>query len=121
VLVRFAAGGLSVRAFCRREKLAESAFYFWRREIAQRDAAARAPSPDVRRRSPPGFLPVLVNDVSAGDGRDGGDRGAITLELIGGRVLRLPVSISAERLAELVAALEARPTVAETIATEVRP
>ncbi len=34
-LTEFVASGLSIRAFCRREGLAESAFYFWRRrEIA---------------------------------------------------------------------------------------
>jgi hypothetical protein len=31
--------GLSIRAFCRQEKLAETAFYFWRREIARRRAS----------------------------------------------------------------------------------
>lgn len=36
-LTRQAASGLSVRAFCRQEELAESAFYAWRRTIAQRD------------------------------------------------------------------------------------
>ncbi|MBA3484699.1 MAG: hypothetical protein H0T51_23095 [Pirellulales bacterium] len=33
---------------------------------------------------------------------------AITIELTGGRVLRLPATIAAERLADLVQALEAR-------------
>ena len=33
-LKRQAASGLSVRGFCRREKLAESAFYAWRRIVA---------------------------------------------------------------------------------------
>ena len=31
-------GRLSVREFCRAEALAESAFYFWRRELTKRDA-----------------------------------------------------------------------------------
>lgn len=31
-------GRLSVREFCAAEALAESAFYFWRRELAKRDA-----------------------------------------------------------------------------------
>jgi len=34
---RFARSGLNVRAFCRQESLPESAFYFWRRELARRD------------------------------------------------------------------------------------
>jgi hypothetical protein len=33
---------LSVRAFCRREQLRETAFYFWRREIRRRDAERQA-------------------------------------------------------------------------------
>lgn len=33
--------GLCIRAFCKRESLRESAFYFWRREVARRDGQAR--------------------------------------------------------------------------------
>src|ERR1700679_3327392 len=32
--------GLTVRAYCEREALKESAFYFWRREIRRRDRPA---------------------------------------------------------------------------------
>jgi len=97
VLKRQPASGLSVRAFCRREALAESAFYAWRLTVAERDAEAKRSATAKR----PPFLPVLVS---------GGERpsGHITLELIGGRVLRLPEAIPAGRLAEIVAALEAR-------------
>jgi transposase-like protein len=107
-LERFAAGGLSVRAFCRREGFSEASFYAWRRTIAERDLkasrstrvnrSASAQSPRTAKR--PAFLPVLVNDST----RLGG---AITLELAGGRVLRLPEAIPAARLAEIIAALEA--------------
>lgn len=41
VLVRHAASGLSVTAFCRREKLSQPSFYSWRRTIPQRDRHAR--------------------------------------------------------------------------------
>jgi hypothetical protein len=41
-----ARSGLSVRAFCEREALKETAFYFWRREIGRRDRQA------VRTRTP---------------------------------------------------------------------
>jgi transposase-like protein len=34
---RFAASGLSVREFCKRENVTESAFYAWRRTIGERD------------------------------------------------------------------------------------
>ena len=32
--------GLGVRPFCRRERLKETALYFWRRELQRRDVAA---------------------------------------------------------------------------------
>jgi transposase-like protein len=45
--------GLSVRQYCRRRQLSESAFYFWRREL-QRRAVQRVPS------TSPHFVPVSV-------------------------------------------------------------
>jgi hypothetical protein len=40
-------GRESIRAFCQREGLAETAFHFWRRELARRDqeSTARQPRP----------------------------------------------------------------------------
>ncbi len=96
VFKRHAASGLTVRAFCQRERLTESAFFAWRRTIAERDA-------EVKGSRRPAFLPVVVEGDSRRDA-------AITLALAGGRVLRLPESIAADRLAELVHALEARGT-----------
>jgi transposase-like protein len=98
-LGRYAASGMSVRAFCQRERLTESAFYAWRRTIAQRDG-------DRRQRGTPGrpnFLPLRVTHHAAPDS-------SISIELAGGRVLRLPDSTSPERLAALIHALEARAT-----------
>lgn len=37
VLQHYAASGLSVRGFCRREALSEANFYAWRRTLAARD------------------------------------------------------------------------------------
>jgi hypothetical protein len=114
-LRRFAASGLSVRSFCRREALCEASFYAWRRTIAERDrlttrpaqadppAAAKPESTakpgGMARR--PAFLPLVLNDTTRQDG-------AISIELAGGRVLRLPETIAAARLAEIIAALEAQ-------------
>lgn len=104
-LKRFALSGLGVRAFCRREGLAESAFYCWRRELARRDGAqlsrgASPRSPGVRHVvGRPDFLPVRVTDPMP-------RQATIALELTGGRVLRLPETIAAARLAEIVAAIE---------------
>jgi hypothetical protein len=96
VLERRAASGMSVRAFCRREKLTESAFYAWRRTIGERDGKRGRST-----QTPPAFLPAMMTSEPRRET-------AIAIDLAGGRVLRLPESMSAERLAELVQALEAR-------------
>jgi len=94
VIRRQVESGLSVRAFCRQERLTESAFFAWRRTIRQRDTEA---TPQQQR---PAFLPVVVDENSRREG-------AITIELAGGRVLRLPEAMPTQRLVELVQALEA--------------
>jgi hypothetical protein len=91
-LIKFRKSRLSVREFCRREKLHVSAFYFWRRTLQQRGAKQG-------RGKPPAFVPLVLGDAHAAAG--------ITLELRGGRSLRLSESFSVERLAVLVFALEA--------------
>ena len=96
--------GLSVRAFCRREKLTESNFYAWRRTIAQRDqeraASVGRGGKANRPKSRPAFLPVAVC------GRPEHEA-AIVLERAGGLRLRFAESISADRVAAIVHALEA--------------
>lgn len=99
VIQRHAASGQSVRAFCLCEKLTESAFYFWRRTIAGRNGQAK------RSARSPAFVPVTVTDRLA---HELAHEASIELELAHGRVLRLPQSISTERLVALVQALEAR-------------
>jgi transposase-like protein len=98
VVRRHAASGLSVRTFCLREELTKSAFYAWRRTIGERDGN-RTPTVKTGAVKGPAFVPVTVTGESR---RDAG----LVIELVGGRVLRLPESIAAQRLAELVAALE---------------
>lgn len=95
VVTRHAASGLSVRLFCRQEQLTESAFYAWRRTLAER-AAVRATTD-----APPAFVPaVVVNEQSAEQ--------SVSLELRSGNVLRWPRSLPVAQLAELVRALEQR-------------
>jgi hypothetical protein len=60
--------GLTIREFCRKSNLPESAFYFWRRELERRQAEQK--QPQRRRRpsalegatTPPAFVPVHVTD-----------------------------------------------------------
>jgi transposase-like protein len=54
VVRRWREGGQSVRAFCRDEGLRESAFYFWRRELARRGQHTCKPDTSWR-------LPGAVN------------------------------------------------------------
>jgi uncharacterized protein (DUF2126 family) len=104
VLARFAKSGLSIRAFCRRERFAEPTFYAWRRVVAERDAEPRhAQRPRTKcQTASQAFVPLVVCD-NPSRAADGG----ITVELRGGRVLRLPTMIAVERLGELIRAVEA--------------
>jgi transposase-like protein len=114
IMAEFRKSGLTVREFCRRRKLHESAFYFWRRTLQERDGAvAGRPEercdaarhstqqcrPNRRGIQPPAFVPLVVESTSSAAG--------ITLELRGGRALRLSESFPVERLAGLIRALEA--------------
>jgi transposase-like protein len=89
---RFAASGLSVREFCKRENVTESAFYAWRRTIGERDDVGD---------SGPAFVPAVINGKAE-------QHEPLALKLASGLELRLPLAISATRLAELVRALERR-------------
>ena len=92
VLHQFMASGLSVREFCKREQLKEPAFYAWRRTIGERDGAGN---------SEPAFVPAVINGETVYEE-------AIVLKLPSYLELRLPQTTPAERVAELVHALEAR-------------
>ncbi|REJ64949.1 MAG: hypothetical protein DWQ31_19815 [Planctomycetota bacterium] len=116
-----------MRAFCQAEGLSEASFFAWRREIARRDGEGKPPATSrrVRSRPPrktngrrqrtgtsqaktngrPAFLPVVL------DAGHEHDAGSLVLELQGARRLRLPPSIEPARLAAIVHALEAGPSV----------
>ena len=102
VVRRWREGGQSVRAFCRAEGLRESAFYFWRRELARRGHRARRQP--VSASPSPAFLPVkLVSDkpVEAAQG--------IEIVLAHGRVVRVRAGFDRQTLADVLAMLEVRP------------
>jgi transposase-like protein len=92
---RHVGGGLSVREFCRREQLTESAFYAWRRTITERDKARGG------RRQEPAFVPAVVTEEPPREA-------SIAIELADGSVLRFSGSTSTEQLADLVVALQSR-------------
>lgn len=104
VLRRQAGSGLSVRAFCRRDKLGGSNLYAWRRTIAQRDqekaSSTKRKGKAKRPKSSPAFVPVAVKGRLE-------DEAGIIIELDGWRRLRLNEAIEPERLASIVHALEA--------------
>jgi hypothetical protein len=95
VLRRHKGSGLTVRAFCAREQLAETAFHAWRRILRERDAERR-PVPA------PAFVPVVVREAERSEPAAAG----IAIKLRGGRVMRLPASMPVERVAALVRAIE---------------
>lgn len=92
VLKQFSASGLSVREFCKREQLTESAFYAWRRTIGERDDT---------RTSRPAFVPAVVTEEAA-------HKSSIAIELAGGCVLRFSGAHATEQLANLIVALQMR-------------
>jgi hypothetical protein len=89
--------GQGVRAFCAARGLSEQSLYWWRRELAARDRRVRAAAPP-----PPRFVAVHVrNDEAMPPG------GSVEVVLGNGRRVRAGGDVSPQRLAELVAALEA--------------
>ena len=122
-LARWSQSGLNIRDFCRRHQLGESAFYFWRREIAARDRTtvdastprtkprtsarrsstaarpSRSPSPRSSAPTPrPSFVALrVVADTP------------LELVLRSGHVLRVPPGYDTHHLHAVVAALEAPP------------
>ena len=92
VLKQFSASGLSVREYCKRQQLTESAFYAWRRTIGERDDS---------RTSGPAFVPAVVTKEAV-------QEPSIAIELASGCVLRFSGADATEQLANLVMALQSR-------------
>ena len=90
---RQAASGQSVRAWCRRHRVKETAFHWWRRELARRDTEAQSPS----------FVPVHVTNDPL---RDGDSR--IEIVLTDGRRVRVAGTVNPEMLTQVLDVLERR-------------
>ena len=96
-LEEFRDSGLSVRAFCAREGLAEASFYTWRRTLRTRDTARPSAAAEL--------VPVEV--IEANDRGD--DRGSASclmeVAMPGGLTLRFPADVRPRQLASVLAAL----------------
>jgi transposase-like protein len=94
-LARWQASGLSIRAFCARHRLTESAFHAWRRTLAQRDRDNPSPrSPTVT------FVPLQVqHDLPCSPP-------ALELVCRHGRLLRIPADFPVAQLRAVLAVLE---------------
>jgi len=97
IVAEFVASGLGVGEFCRTRDVCEQSFYAWRKRLSQ----GIQPGPEL---AGPSFVPVVVRDRGVSPCE--GDDACASIQLRGGRVLRLPASMPAARLAEVVHALE---------------
>ncbi len=105
VMSRFRGSGLTIRAFCDRERLSEPSFYAWRAELARRDRAQRQRVDPVKPRAAcrqPRFVPVRILDDE-----EPRTLGAIEILLRGGRIVRVTPGFDGATLAQAVAVLEA--------------
>jgi hypothetical protein len=112
----------SVREFCYSQELTEASFYAWRRKLAQRDREAFAspvatksengvadPNALAAARRPT-FLPVHVVPEIQTMAMGGLSRtDCIEVQLLSGVRLHVPAGCDRRALAEVLAALEARP------------
>lgn len=102
--------GLTIREFCRKSNLRETAFYFWRSELKRRKAEQeqRRPAGPV---AAPAFVAVRVEEHSAipAGGRPNGTEYRIEIELSGGIRVHVTAPVDRQALADVLAVLEGRP------------
>jgi hypothetical protein len=98
-LAAFAASGQSVPSFCEERGLKKPTFYSWRLKLARHDRQRTSLTSAGPRSTQPAFVPVMVEPRAIAEE-------SFQVDLRGGRVLRLPASMPAARLAEVVHALE---------------
>ena len=98
--------GLTIRDFCRKSKLPESAFYFWRQEL-QRRGLERPKAEQGQRKRPSAqaaFVPVTVARDMAPQ-----THGRIEIALHGGHRVHVTAPVDRQALADVLAVLEGRP------------
>jgi hypothetical protein len=102
--------GLTIRAFCQQEQLAESAFHFWKRELRREQVPAIVKEPKARAKPavPPvtaqkAFVPVQMSSVAAPSSASAA--ASLVIELVSGTTLRVAEGCSRELLRNVLEAL----------------
>ncbi len=106
-----ASSELSVRAFCKQQGLAESAFYFWRRELQRRDTEPRdAVIASWPANGQPPFVPIVISESVEPTSRTGelASTGRIELVHPGGIVIRVPAGCALAALRPILDLLDDR-------------
>lgn len=103
-----AKSGLSIRAWCRRHDLTEASFYWWRGQLARRDA--EGPKVTSARRPSATFVPVRVAAErppadSPSMSSLNGPTGQIEIVLPGGRCVRLVGPVDRKALSNVLGVL----------------
>jgi hypothetical protein len=86
-----AGSGLTIRGYCRRQRLPETSFYCWRRELARRQVSASSPAM---------FMPVQVPSADSV-----ADTDRMIIGLPNGCEIRLRGPVDRRALAEVLAVL----------------
>jgi hypothetical protein len=109
--------GLTVREFCRREQLSETAYHFWRREIARRDREprprlkrerARALAARATRERRLAISSPLFQELAIISGPSPGADHGVEVVLPDGCRVRMPAEVDRALLADVLSVLEAR-------------
>lgn len=91
-----AESGMGVRAWCRKHRVREAGFYWWRRELKGREVSGQTQ-----------FVPVRVTDASGETGES--HLGSyIAIVLAGGRQIHLYGQVDRQVLADVLAVVEGR-------------
>ena len=93
LIARWRRSSISICDFCTDQRVSESSFYAWKRELAARDRVVTSTTTPM-----PTFVPVRVAPAAT-----------IEVVLNSGVVVRVPVGTDPMTVAQLVAALGATP------------
>jgi transposase-like protein len=101
-----ARSGLSIRGFCRKSNLPETAFHYWRRELKRRQAEQEQlrPQRHADRASGAAAIPTFVT-VQVEEQNSAPAGGRIEIVLPGGRRVHVTAPVDRQALAEVLAVL----------------